>query len=438
MKTRRIILLLTLLGLVAAPAPAKGGDLLIKNGKILTVTRGVLDGGDILIRDGIIRAIGAGLEAPPGIRTYDASGKYVIPGIIDSHTHIALSGTNESADTDTAEVDMADVLNAEDLSIFTALSGGVTMVHTMHGSANPIGGQNVVLSLKWGRPSEDMVVPQAFRTLKFALGENPKRANLSDSEGLRYPQSRMGVKALIRRELLRARTYMEQGDRYQAQKQMKNPPKDLLPPRKDLRLEALADLLRGKLVARVHSYRADESLEFLGLAKEFGFKVACFEHIPEAFKITKELKEAGVGTSVFIDSWAYKIEAAEGIALSAATCTRQGLLVSLNSDGGERIRRLFNEAGKTLRYGRLTEDEALRLITINPAIQLGVDKIVGSLEEGKHGDLAVFNEHPLSAYARCDLTVIEGDIYFDRAAYLQEREEAAKKVRAQKQAGGVR
>jgi imidazolonepropionase-like amidohydrolase len=166
--------------------------------------------------------------------------------------------------------------------------------------------------------------------------------------------------------------------------------------------------------------------------------VACFEHIPEAFKITKELKEAGVGTSVFIDSWAYKIEAAEGIALSAAYCTRQGLLVSLNSDGGERIRRLFNEAGKTLRYGRLTEDEALRLITINPAIQLGLDKIVGSLEIGKHGDLAVFNEHPLSAYARCDLTVIEGDIYFDRAAYLQEREEAAKKAKPQKQAGGVR
>jgi imidazolonepropionase-like amidohydrolase len=437
MRTRQIFFLLALTGLIMASASATGGDLLIKNGKILTVTRGVLDRGDVLIRNGIIQAVGADLQAPPGVKTYDASGKYVIPGIIDSHTHIALSGTNESTDTDTAEVDMADVLNAEDLSIFTALSGGVTMVHTMHGSANPIGGQNVVLKMKWGRPSEDMVVNEAFRTLKFALGENPKRANRSNAAEARYPQSRMGVNALIRRELLRARAYMEEWDRYLAKKQSKNPAV-LLPPRKDLRLEALADLLRGKLLARVHTYRADETLEFLGLAREFGFKVGCFEHIPEAFKITRELKEAGVGTSVFIDSWAYKIEAAEGIALSTAYCTRQGILVSLNSDSNERIRRLFNEAGKTLRYGRLTEEEALRLITINPAIQLGVDKIVGSLEAGKHGDLAVFNEHPLSAYARCDLTVIEGEVYFDREAYLQEREEAAKRAKAAKQTGGVR
>jgi len=311
------------------------------------------------------------------------------------------------------------------------------MVCTMHGSANPIGGQNVVLSLKWGRPSEEMVVPEAFRTLKFALGENPKRANRSDGDEARYPQSRMGVKAIIRREMLRARNYMEQWDRYSAQKRLKNASQNLLPPRKDLRLEALADLLRGKLVARVHTYRADETLEFLDLAREFGFKIACFEHIPEAFKITPELKAAGVGTSVFVDSWAYKIEAAEGIALSAAYCTRQGILVSVNSDGGERIRRLFNEAGKTLRYGGLAEEEALRLITINPAIQLGVDKIVGSLEVGKHGDLAVFNEHPLSAYARCDLTVIEGDVYFDRTAYLQEREEAAKRALPPKKTGGA-
>jgi imidazolonepropionase-like amidohydrolase len=437
MKTRQLFFLLALTGLIIAPASAKGGDLLIKNGKILTVTRGLLDRGDVLIRNGIIQAVGTDLQAPPGVRTYDASGKYVMPGIIDSHTHVALSGTNESADTDTAEVDMADVLNAEDLSIFTALSGGATTVCTMHGSANPIGGQNVVLKLKWGHPSQDMIVSEAFRTLKFALGENPKRANRSDGDEARYPQSRMGVNALIRRELLRARAYMEEWDRYLAQKQSKKPAV-LLPPRKDLRLEALADLLRGKLLARVHTYRADETLEFLGLAREFGFKVGCFEHIPEAFKITPELKEAGVGTSVFIDSWAYKIEAAEGIALSAAYCTRQGILVSLNSDGGERIRRLFNEAGKTLRYGRLTEEEALRLITINPAIQLGVDKIVGSLETGKHGDLAVFNEHPLSAYARCDLTVIEGEVYFDRAAYLQEREEAAKRLKAPKQTGGGR
>lgn len=438
MKRRHIPVLLILPVLWAAPSvAAQSGDLLIKNGTVLTVTRGVLERADVLIRGGIIRAVGPDLAAPPGIRTVDASGKYVIPGIIDSHTHIALSGTNEATELDTAEVDMADVVNADDPSIFTALSGGVTMVHTMHGSANPIGGQNVVLKLKWGRPSEELIVPEAFRTLKFALGENPKQSSRAGTAPPRYPQSRMGINAFLRREMLRARAYMDEWDRYLARKQSPRAVRDAPPPRRDLRLEALADLLRGKMLARVHSYRADESLEFIGLSREFGFKIACFEHIPEAFKITRELREAGVGTSVFLDMWAYKVEAAEGIAPSAAVCVRDGLLVSLNSDSGERIRRLFNDAGKALKYGGLTEEEALRLITINPAVQLGVDRIVGSLEAGKQGDVAVFNEHPLSAYARCDLTVIEGEVYFDREAYVRERE-SAEKAASGKVRGGAR
>ncbi len=311
------------------------------------------------------------------------------------------------------------------------------MIHTMHGSANPIGGQNITLKMKWGRPAEEMIVPQAYRTLKFALGENPKQASRPAVAGQqRYPASRMGVNAIIRRELLAAKNYMARWERYNEVRKAKNPPRNMVAPRRDLRMEALADLLRGGLRARVHSYRADESLEFMNLAKEFGFTIACFEHIPEAFKITKELARAGVGTSVFLDSWAYKLEAAEGIAYSAAYCTKQGLLVSLNSDGGERIRRLFNDAGKAMKYGGLSEDEALRLITINPAVQLGVDKIAGSLEAGKHGDVAVFNEHPLSAYTRCEMTIIEGDIYFDRAQYLKDREAAAKKSGGMKTTGG--
>jgi imidazolonepropionase-like amidohydrolase len=438
MTTRRIVVLLILAVLGAALfGTAQSGDLLIKNGCVLTVTRGVLERADVLIRGGVILAVGPEVEAPPGIRTVDASGKYVLPGIIDSHTHIALSGTNEGTELDTAEVDMSDVINADDPSIFTALSGGVTMIHTMHGSANPIGGQNVVLKLKWGKPSEEMLVPEAFRTLKFALGENPKQSSRAGTAPPRYPQSRMGINAFIRREMLRARAYMDAWDRYLARKQSPRAVREAAPPRRDLRLEALADLLRGKMLARVHSYRADETLEFIGLSREFGFKIACFEHIPEAFKITRELKEAGVGTSVFLDMWAYKVEAAEGIAPSAAACVRDGLLVSLNSDSGERIRRLFNDAGKALKYGGLTEEEALRLITINPAIQLGVDRIVGSLEPGKHGDVAVFNEHPLSAYARCDLTVIEGEVVFDREAYVRGRE-AAEKAAGEKPRGGAR
>jgi imidazolonepropionase-like amidohydrolase len=434
------IMLTVVLGMLLAVVPAfSTGDLLIKNGTVLTVTKGAIARGDILISDGIIRQIGGNISAPAGVKVIDASGKFVIPGIIDSHTHIALSGTNEMGDAITAEVNMRDVLDAEDLSILTALSGGVTMIHTLHGSANPIGGQNITLKLKWGRPAEELIVPQALRTLKFALGENPKQANRPAGAGQqRYPASRMGVNAIIRRELMRAKNYLEQWEKYDAARKSKNPPKNLLPPRRDLRLEALADLLRGNLVARCHSYRADETLEFINLAKEFGFKIACFEHIPEAFKITRELAQNGIGTSVFLDSWAYKVEASEGIAYSAAYCTKQGVLVSLNSDSSERIRRLFNEAGKAMKYGGLSEDEALRLITINPAIELGVDKIVGSLEVGKHGDVAIFNEHPMSAYTRCDMTIIEGDVYFDRDQYLKEKEEkeAAKKREKTKTAGG--
>jgi imidazolonepropionase-like amidohydrolase len=428
-----IFLLITSTGFIYA-----GGNLLLKNGTILTVTRGVIPRGDILIMDGLIKQIGENITPPPGVKVIDVSGKYIIPGIIDSHTHIALAGTNETGSANTAEVNMRDVLDAEDTSIFTAISGGVTTIHTLHGSANPIGGQNITLKLKWGKKAEEMIFPQAWPTLKFALGENVTQANrqLSPGEERRYPASRMGVVAFIRRELERARNYLAEWDRYNELKKMKLLNRPLLPPRKDLQLEVLADLLRGKLVARCHSYRADETLEFIKLSHEFGFRIACFEHIPEAYKIARELAAEKIGISVFMDSWAYKVEAAEGIATMPAFCTQQGVLVSLNSDSNERIRRLFNDAAKAIKYGGLSEDEALKLITLNPAIQLGVDKYVGSIEVGKHGDLAVFNEHPLSAYTRCDLTIIEGEVYFDREAYLKERQEAQKASPRPKATGG--
>jgi len=306
------------------------------------------------------------------------------------------------------------------------------MVHTMHGSANPIGGSNVVLKMKWGRPSEELIVHEALPTLKFALGENVKQSNRQVSFGQtpRYPATRMGANAIIRREFLKAKNYMARWDRYNREKAAKNPPKNLVPPRRDLRMEVLAEVLRGERVARCHSYQATETLEFMNLAKELGFKIACFEHAWEAYKIADELAAAGIGISVFADSWAYKMEAAEGIAYMAGYCAKHGVLVSINSDSGERIRRLFNDAAKTMKYGGLTEDEALRLVTINPAIQLGVDKLVGSLEAGKQGDVAIFNEHPMSAYTRCDMTIIEGNVYFDREQVAKEREEAAKRAAA--------
>jgi imidazolonepropionase-like amidohydrolase len=426
------------LGLVALPAFSAGGSILIKNATILTVTKGVMAKGDILVVNGVIKQIGENIAAPEGIKVIDASGKYVIPGIIDAHTHIALAGTNEGSEAITPEADVGEVINADDVSILTALSGGVTMVHTMHGSANPIGGPNVVLKMKWGRPSEELIVHEALRTLKFALGENVKQSSRTITVGgppPRYPQTRMGTNAIIRREMLKARAYMEEWDRYNKLKVSETPPKNLLPPRKDLRMEVLSDLLRGKIVARCHDYQATEALEFLGLAKEFGFKVQAFEHAWEAYKIADELAAAKVGISVFADSWAYKMEAAEGIAYDAGYCAKKGVLVSINSDSSERIRRLFNEASKSMKYGGLTENEALSLITINPAIQLGVENLVGSLEVGKQGDIAIFNEHPMSAYTRCEMTIIEGDVYFDRAEYLKAREEADKKAPAPKKGG---
>ncbi len=426
-KKRFIVVALVLFFVFAASSSWAKGNLLIKNGTILTVSRGTIPKGDVLILDGVIRQVGENIQPPPGVQVIDASGKFVLPGIIDSHTHIALSGTNEMGDVITAEVDMADVIHPRDLSILTALSGGVTMVHTLHGSANPIGGRNVTLKLKWGRPAEEMLVHQATPTLKFALGENPKQANRpSTTAPPRYPASRMGVNAIIRRELLRAKNYIEQWERYQRATKSKNPPPGLLPPRRDLRLETLAELLRGRLVARCHSYRADETLEFIKLSKEFGFKVACFEHIPEAYKIVPELAAEGIGISVFLDNWAYKVEAEEGIAPMVAYCAQNGILVSINSDSSERIRRLFNDAAKAIKYGGLSEEEALKLITLNPAIQLGVEKMVGSIEVGKDGDVAIFSEHPLSAYTRCEKTIIEGEVYFDRDLYLQERQEKEK------------
>lgn len=434
---KRLIGFVIVFGLALLPGLLSGQDLLIKNGTILTVTNGTISNGDILILKGIIKKIGQNIEPPEGVKVIDAAGKYVIPGVIDSHTHIALTGTNESGETISSEVKMRDVINAEDPSIYTGLTGGVTMVHTMHGSGNPIGGENIVIKLKRDKTSEEMLVPEATRTLKFALGENPKQANRMSTGTLRYPQTRMGVNAIIRREFLKARDYMEKWDRYHKAKRDKKAAKNLLPPKKDLKMEALADMLRGDMAARCHTYRADETLEFINISKEFGFKIAAFEHASEAFKIAKELAEENIGISIFLDNWAYKIEASEGIAYNAAYCTKNGVLVSINSDSGERIRRLFNDAGKAMKYGDLSEEEALKLVTINPAIQLGVDGIVGSLEVGKHGDIAIFNEHPLSAYTRCDMTIIEGEVYFDRAQYLQERAELEKKKKeAKKKKGG--
>jgi imidazolonepropionase-like amidohydrolase len=422
------------LAVALAPAAAGAQDLFIRNATVLTVTRGTLPKGDILILGGVIRAIGEGLAAPAGVRVIDAAGRFAVPGLFDSHTHIGLTDINETGASCTPEVSVADALNAEDVRIYYCLTGGVTTVHTMHGSANPIGGRNVTLKLKWGRPAEEMVVPEAYPTIKFAQGENIKQSYYNPPTD-RYPKSRMGVAAIVRRELLRARAYMEEWDRYEAARKDRRRTGPLLAPRKDLGLETLADVLRGRLLVRCHTYKADETLEMLALSRELGFRIACLDHASEAFKIAPELVAAGVGISVFSDSWSYKLETAEGIAYNAAACAKKGVRVSLNSDGGPQMQYMFNEAAKAMKFGGLPADEALKLITINPAVQLGVDKLTGSLEVGKQGDVALFNAHPLDSYARCEMTIIEGVVYFDRDLVVKEREKAAAAEKDKAKAG---
>jgi len=412
--------------------------LLLKNANIITVTGKDLENGDILIKNGKIFEIGKGIQPPRGAKVIDLNGKWVMPGIIDSHSHIAVEGgVNETGNLISAEVDVEDVLNPEDISIFYALTGGVTTIHTMHGSANPIGGKGIVLKLRWGKSAKEMIFKGAPKTIKWALGENPKQSNFSIAGPPRYPTSRMGVEESIRKVFEEAKDYMRKWDEYNRKlkewKERKSKGMEPIPPKKDYRLEAIADVLRGKLWIRCHAYQAQEMLSIMKLCHEYGVKLVCFEHGLEGYKITKELVKYNVAVSTFADFWAYKWEAFNTMPYSAAMMAKNGVLVAMSSDDSERMRRLFSEAAKAVRFGGLSELEALKMITINPAKILGVEKWVGTIEVGKDADLAIFNKHPLDPYTICEMTIIDGEIYFDRAKYLEDmkkkKEEKEKKNR---------
>lgn len=392
------------------PTIQTGGNCFIKGGTIWTGTGQVIEGGSILVRNGKIAAIGKNLTPPDGIVVIDATGKFIMPGIIDAHSHIAIDATNESTDSITAEVRIHDVLVPQSLSIYRGLSGGVTATMTMHGSANAIGGQNAVIKLKWQRPVDELLVPDAPRFIKFALGENPKRANFT-GDTVRFPTTRLGVEAVIRRAFDEARRYIQAWERYEWESKT-NP--NAIPPRRDLRLEALADVLRGNMIVQCHAYRADEMLMLMRLAREYGFKIAAFHHGLEAYKIAPELAAAGIGVSTFADDWAYKVEAYDAIPYNAALCLKAGIVTSVNSDSVERMRRLNLEAAKCIKYGDLTIDEALQLITFYPAIQIGIAHRTGTLEVGKDADIAIFDGHPLSVYSKCVMTLIDGEVFFMR------------------------
>ncbi len=388
----------------------KRGNLLIRNGTVLTVTNGTLENTDVLVRDGKIAAIGKGLSAPSGAETIDAGGMFVMPGIIDAHSHIAISDVNEWTNPVTAEVWTGDVLDPYDIALYRALAGGVTTSHVMHGSANVIGGQCETIKHRYGTTDpEGLVMEGAPRTIKFALGENPTRVH-GRGFGV-HPNTRMGVEDVFRRAFTEARRYMQAKDRYEKEK--KSNPR-ATGPEYNLRMETLAAILRGEIIIHCHSYRADEILMLMRVLHDFGVKRITFQHVNEGFKVAPELAQFGAMASVFSDWWAYKFEVYYSTAYNATILTRNGVVTSINSDSPELDRHLYHEAAKTMKYGGLSRDEALKLVTINPARQLGIDDRVGSLEVGKEADIAIFNAHPLSIYAICQKTIVDGVIRFDR------------------------
>lgn len=406
----------------AANPPDAPPVILIQNATILTVSHGTIEHGSILIKDGKIAEVGTSINAPKDAQVFDAAGQYVIPGIIDCHSHIAVDGSvNEGSISVSSIVNIADVLNPDDIDIYRDLAGGVTVANVLHGSANAIGGQTVVIKLRWGQPASKLPFEGALPGIKFALGENPKRSNFSiPGSTPRYPATRMGVEETIRTAFAEARDYKKTWDDYD--KRVAAGDKKAIPPRRDLRLDPLVEVLEGKRYVHSHCYREDEILMLLRVAKEFGFKVRTFQHVLEGYKVADEIAAAGSGASTFSDWWAYKVEAYDAIPYNAALMTRRGVLVSINSDDAEEATHLNQEAAKTMRYGGLTHDEALKLVTLNPAIQLGIDKRVGSIDVGKDADLVIYNHDPLSAYAVVQKTLIDGRVYFDRQRDIAERD----------------
>lgn len=408
MKTRYILMTLLFAICAISYGQVKKGDVLIKNGTVITITNGTQENTDVLVRDGKIQRIGKNLRTPRGVEEVDATGKFVMPGIIDAHSHIAGSAINEGTSQVTSEVSMEDVVNPLDVSIYRALAGGVTSIHLMHGSANVIGGQNETMKLRYGTTNpDDLRFEGAPRTIKFALGENPTRGGRS--RGIQ-PQSRMGVENMLRNSFTEAIAYKKRWEAYNANKATRK-----VAPEYDLRMQTLVDIMNGDVLVHCHSYRADEIYMLMKVFSDFNIPKLTFQHANEAYKVAPELATFGASASVFADWWAYKLEVYYSTAYNAAILTNNGVTTSINSDSGELIRHLFHEAAKTQKYGDLTDNEALALITLNPAKQLGIDSRVGSIETGKDADIAIFDKHPLSTYAVPLMTFVDGVKYFDKA-----------------------
>ncbi len=381
--------------------------ILFKNATVWTSEKaGVLENTDVLLKNGKIAQIGKNIKAR-GARIVDATGKHLTAGIVDEHTHIALSSSNESGHNSVAEVTMEDAINPSDMNIYRNLAGGVTSAQLLHGSANPIGGRSAIVKLKWGETADNMVYKNTPKFIKFALGENVKQSRYTTS--FRFPQTRMGVEQVYVDYFQRAKEYIE----------LK---KNGKPYRKDLELEVLAEILNKERFITCHSYVQSEINMLMKVAEKFDFRINTFTHILEGYKVADKMKAHGVGGSTFSDWWAYKYEVNDAIPFNAAIMHNQGITVAINSDDREMSRRLNQEAAKTIKYGGMTELEAWNMVTINPAKLLHLDAQTGSIKVGKDADVVLWTAHPMSIYAKAETTIIDGVVYFDLAKDLAQRQ----------------
>jgi imidazolonepropionase-like amidohydrolase len=377
---------------------------------------GLLKDADLIIHRGLIHKIGIDLQVPEGAVVVDASKYQISPGLIDCHSHMATdSGINESTQAITAEVRIGDFIDASDITIYRQLAGGLTTANILHGSANPIGGQNQVIKLRWGGTYDDLKFADAPAGIKFALGENVKRSNSFETTSTRYPQSRMGVDQLIRDRFNSAKEYDAAWKRWSKERVG-------LPPRRDLELDAIVEILRGERWVHCHSYRQDEILGLLRVLEDFNIKIGSLQHILEGYKVAEALAKHGATASSFSDWWNYKFEVLDAIPYNGAILHDQGIVVSFNSDDAELGRHMNHEAAKAIKYGNVPAMEALKFVTLNPAKQLRIDSKVGSLEVGKEADISVWSGSPLSTLARCEQTWIDGRKYFDRGWDAEVRE----------------
>ncbi len=404
--------------------PAQPAEMIFAGATVWTCgPDGILEKTDIHVKAGKIVEIGSGLakkyagKKDSAVEVIDASAMHITPGMIDCHSHIATDGgVNEASRAVTADVRISDFIDHTDIAIYRQLAGGLTTSNILHGSANPIGGQNQVIKLRWGSDPEGLKFESAPAGVKFALGENVKRDSWRDGSGSRYPQSRMGVEQLLRDRFIAAREYDQKwrdwrsGDRAE------------LPPRRDLRLEALAEVLRGERWVHCHSYRQDEIAALLGVLKEFNVRVGTLQHILEGYKVAEVLAESQAMASTFADWWAYKVEVYDAIPYNASLLKGRGIVVSMNSDDAELGRHLNTEAAKAIKYGESSDEDALKMVTLNPAKQLRIEDRVGSIEVGKDADLVLWSGRPMSTTSRCEQTWIDGRPYFTRQADSLRRE----------------